>query len=190
MKNSLKLFLVGAVLTLGMGASVANAALLDVVRDSNGTPVMAASGDCLRTNWANDSEACVGAPAIRVKTERAAVYFAFGSSALTAKAKRTLDALAEEIKANASITAIRIAGFADRVGSAAANERLSKKRADRVRNYLTKKGVINAQVVETRWFGDSVAATSCKADLPKAELVSCLQPDRRVEIEIDAVRVK
>lgn len=190
MKNSLKLFLVGAILAIGMGTSAANAALLDAVRASNGTPVLATAGDCLRSNWLNDSEACTGVPAIRVSTNNAAVYFAFGSSALTPKSKRVLVAVAKQIKANPSVTGVRIAGFADRVGSAMANEKLSKRRADRVRRYLVSKGVVNAQVVETRWFGDSAAATNCKASLPKAELVSCLQPDRRVEIEIDAVKVK
>lgn len=190
MNNSLKLLLVGAILAIGMGASTANAALLDAVRDTNGTPVLATAGDCLRSNWMSDSETCTGVPNIRVSTDRSAVYFAFGSSALTAKAKRVLRAVAKEIKANPSVTAVRIAGYADRVGSATANEKLSKRRADRVRRYLMAKGVVNAQVAETRWFGASAAATSCKTDLPKADLVSCLQPDRRVEVEIDAVRVK
>ncbi len=190
MNKNVKLFLVGAILAIGMGASAANAALLDAVRDTNGTPVLSIAGDCLRSNWLNSSETCTGTPAIRVSTDRAAVYFAFGSSALTPKAKRVLRAVAKEIKANSSVTGVRIAGFADRVGSATANEKLSKRRADKVRRYLMSKGVVNAQVAETRWFGDSVAATNCKAGLPKAELVSCLQPDRRVEIEFDAVKVK
>jgi len=190
MKNSLKFILAGAVLAVGLCSSAANAALLDSVQDSNGTPVLSTAGDCLRSNWLSDSETCVGVPAIRVATDNAAVYFAFGSSALTPKSKRVLRAVAKEIKTNTSVTSVRIAGYADRVGSSAANERLSKRRADKVRRYLMRKGVANAQVVETRWFGDSVAATSCKADLPKVDLISCLQPDRRVEIEIDAVNVK
>jgi hypothetical protein len=45
MKNSLKLMLAGAALVVGMGLSSAPANTLDVVRDSNGTPIKTESGD-------------------------------------------------------------------------------------------------------------------------------------------------
>ncbi len=79
---------------------------------------------------------------------------------MTKDGRTALDALATDIKAKGnSVVAVRVAGYADRIGSATANEKLSKKRADAVRKYLVSKGVVNAQVVETRWFGDSAPAT-------------------------------
>lgn len=185
MKNSLKLVLAAAALIVGVGLSAANAKVLDVVLDSNGNPIHTASGDCLRANQEGGKSACPGG-AYDVARDTESVYFVFGQSGLTKEGKKTLDALVAKVKAKGgSVLGIRIAGFADRIGNAAANEKLSKKRADKVRRYLLSKGVANAQVVETRWFGDSVAATQCPKGLSKAKLIKCLQPDRRVDIEID-----
>ncbi len=188
MKNSLKLSLAFAALIIGAGLSGAQAQMLDVVRDTNGTPIRAESGDCLRSNWEGSADACKGAP--KVVRESTSIYFAFGSSALTPAAKKTLDGLVAGLKNKGNVVGIRVAGFADRIGKDAANEKLSKKRADKVRRYLLSKGVVNAQVVETRWFGDSVAATKCPEGLAKKELIKCLQPDRRVDVEIDFAPAK
>ncbi|MFA6279475.1 MAG: OmpA family protein [Bdellovibrionales bacterium] len=186
MKNSVKLLLAGAVLAFGMGAASAQASNLDVVRDSNGTPIKTMSGDCLRTQWTNDNDACGGV--VKPVTETKSVYFGFGKSVVTKDGRTALDALATDIKAKGSrVVAVRVAGYADRIGSATANEKLSKKRADAVRKYLVSKGIVNAQVVETRWFGDSAPATNCPKKLAKAKLIKCLQPDRRVDVEVDTL---
>ncbi|MGE4351383.1 MAG: OmpA family protein [Bdellovibrionales bacterium] len=192
MKNSVKILLAGAIFALSLGATASQATSLDVVLDSNGTPVITRNDDCLRSNWLSDTDACKGeepAPAApQVLTETKPIYFAFGRSSLTPAGKKALDAIAADITTRgAAVTSVRVAGFADRIGSATANEKLSKKRADRVRKYLVSKGVVNAQVVETRWFGDSVPSTTCDKGLSKAKLIKCLQPDRRVDVEIDMV---
>ncbi|MDD3181966.1 MAG: OmpA family protein [Alphaproteobacteria bacterium] len=190
MNSSTKLLLAGAILVLGMGAASSQAATLDVVRDSNGTPVRTKDNDCVRSNWLSDSNSCkdqeASAPA--VITASKPVYFAFGRSSLTTDGKKALNAIAADIKAKGpAVTSVRVAGFADRIGSAAANEKLSKKRADTVRKYLVSKGIVNAQVVETRWFGESQPATDCPKNLSRAKLIKCLQPDRRVEVEVDTI---
>lgn len=186
MKNSVKLFLAGTFL-LGLAvATVAQAANLDVVRDSRGAMVCTKGADCVRSMWTNSYDECQGM-ALGTKT----VYFGFGRSALSAQGKKMLNVLASNIKARGDdVVGVRIIGFADRIGNAAANEKLSKRRADRVRRYLVSKGIMNAQVLETRWFGDSVTTTLCPNTMPKKLLVQCLQPDRRVEIEIDASGMK
>lgn len=186
MKNSLKLMLAGAALVVGLAASAAQANNHDVVRDSNGNKVKVESGDCLRTMWLNSFDECTSDAPAKVVRDTKSVYFAFGKSALTAEGKKALNALAAEIKAKgAAVTGVRVAGFADQMGDVAFNEKLSKKRADAVRKYLVSKGVVNAQVVETRWFGASVPSTKCPKDMPRAKKIKCLQPDRRVDVEID-----
>ncbi len=195
MKKTFTLLLAGAVLMAIAGTASAETGKMyiphkhtsfhDVVRDSSGKPVRTHSGDCVRTQWMNSYDACpsLEAPPAISREERT-VYFPFNKATLTAEAKHKLDSLAATLQAR-SIRSVRVAGFADRIGGAVYNEKLSKKRADAVRKYLVKKGVVNAQVVETRWFGDSVPATNCPKDMPRKELIACLQKDRRVEVEVD-----
>lgn len=190
MKNPFKIALACAALAFGLAASPVQASTNDVVHDTNGGKVKTVAGDCVRTMWLNDHDACgAAAPAAapaKVQRDTKSVFFAFGKSALTAEAKGTLDALAADIKAKgADVTGVRVAGFADQMGDAATNEKLSKKRADAVRKYLVSKGIVTAQVVDTRWFGSSVPSTKCPKHLTRAKKIKCLQPDRRVDVEID-----
>jgi outer membrane protein OmpA-like peptidoglycan-associated protein len=154
-----------------------------VVRDSNGTPVRSTSGNCVRTQWMADCDAC--APKIIIPLEERTVYFPFDKSSLTPAAKKKLDSLSATIKSIGPVKSVRVAGFADRLGTPVYNEKLSKARAENVRKYLVSKGIVNAQVVETRWFGDTVPATNCPKKMKRKELIACLQKDRRVEVEVD-----
>ena len=158
----------------------------DAVRDSNGNPVRDSSGNCVRTHWVADCDPCAKpAPEVRIPLEERTVYFQLNKSTLTPEAKTKLSALANTIKANGRVKSVRVAGFADRLGTAVHNEKLSKTRADSVRKYLVSQGIVNAQVVETRWFGDTVPATNCPKGMKRAALVNCLQKDRRVEVEVE-----
>lgn len=158
----------------------------DAVRDSNGNPVHSTNGNCVRTQWIVDCDPCAPQPPeYRIPLEDRTVYFDLNKSKLTPAAKKKLNALAKTIKAHGPVKSVRIAGFADRLGSAVHNEKLSKQRADAVRKYLVSKGIVNAKVVETRWFGDTVPATNCPKTMKRAALVSCLQKDRRVEVEVE-----
>jgi len=200
MTNTIKLLLAGVILVAATGTASAETGKMympprpmnfhDVVRDTNGTPVRTSTGDCVRTQWMNSHDACAPTPPARppIAREARTVYFPFNKSTLTAESKQKLDTLAGVLHARA-IKSVRVAGYADRIGGAVYNEKLSKKRADAVRKYLVGKGIVNAQVVETRWFGDSVPATSCPKDMPRKDLIVCLQKDRRVEVEIDTAPV-
>lgn len=181
MKNSVKLILAGVALIGLAVTSVAHATQKSVVRDVRGSSVYTVPGNCVRTTWDGNAHGCK-----RFISDAFAVYFDFGSANLNAKGKREVSALAKSLKARGNeLLGVRVVGFADRIGNAAANEKLSKRRADAVRHYLVAKGVKNAKVLETRWFGDSVTTTLCSADMKKSALIKCLQPDRRVEIEVD-----
>ena len=199
-KQSLKLLVAAFALLASAGVAQAESGLnaqyvepshQDVVRDSNGNVVRSSSGECVRTQWAVSHDPCVeSAPAPEkvveaVPQDARTVYFPFNKATLTPEAKQKLDALASEIKARGNVRGARIVGFADRFGSATYNERLSKQRADTVRKYLTKKGVINAKLAETRWFGDTMPATNCPKELVREHKIRCMQKDRRVEVEID-----
>ena len=77
---------------------------------------------------------------------------------------------------------ITIAGHADRLGSDAYNQKLSERRANAVKAYLVSRGVPASKIrAEGRGESEPVTGDDCKGSRGKA-LISCLQPDRRVDV--------
>jgi outer membrane protein OmpA-like peptidoglycan-associated protein len=111
--------------------------------------------------------------------------FAFGKSDLDSMVpagKKRLDEAIERIREHGKVGEIRVTGYTDRIGSAEVNERLSLARADTVRDYLVAHG-LDAQHIHTSGAGSRQPTTTC----PEGEsrkVIACLQPDRRVAIEI------
>jgi OmpA-OmpF porin, OOP family len=116
------------------------------------------------------------------------VLFDFNKATLKDEGKGKLDELADRIK-DARIDEVDAAGHADRIGSDRYNQRLSDARAQAVRDYLAQKG-IPADKIKAEGKGESepVTGDSCARMGPEKasnrKLVQCLQPDRRVEIEV------
>ena len=75
-----------------------------------------------------------------------------------------------------------VTGHTDRLGSQQYNQKLSEKRADTVATYLKQKGV--SANMETLGFGKTLAVKACEDKLPRKQLIECLAPNRRVEIEV------
>lgn len=89
------------------------------------------------------------APAVdaaEVKVENGIVkfYFASGKSAIADGADKATEEVIAAAKAGKKLV---ISGFADSTGNAAANEKLSKRRAETVQAYLIKKGVKKSSIV-------------------------------------------
>lgn len=82
----------------------------------------------------------------------AEVYFAFGKSELTPEAGAVLDSLVASLQAEPRYLRIRITAHTDSIGSLAANETLSKRRAAAVRDKLLARGLGEAQI-EIAGFG-------------------------------------
>lgn len=106
-------------------------------------------------------------------------------SDLTADGKARLDELAAKIKSVGAIEQIKITGHADVMGKADANKMLSEARARSVKSYLIAKGIKPA-VIFTGGAGDTQPVVQCDMAQPKAQLIDCLAPNRRVEVEITA----
>jgi outer membrane protein OmpA-like peptidoglycan-associated protein len=120
-----------------------------------------------------------------ITREDRTVYFGFGKTRMSNAEKEKLNSLTNRLISANNVTNTYIVGYADRIGSVTYNEKLSRKRADNVRNYLIDRSLIRARGIETRWVGKSQASTRCSKHLPRAELLSCLQPDRKVEVYIN-----
>src|SRR5262245_22714077 len=86
------------------------------------------------------------------------VYFKTGSAVISADDKANLKALAEKAPSFGNYR-VSVLGFADQRGNAAANERLSLKRAGAVSNYLRQTGKIEpGRVLSPSAMGEGTAA--------------------------------
>lgn len=111
-------------------------------------------------------------------------FFEFNRATLTNEAKSTLDKeVVAKLKDFGQIRYINVNGHADRLGSALYNQKLSERRAEAVRAYLVSKGA-DASQVETLGFGKTLPVKSCPDQKERAQLISCLAPNRRVVVEI------
>jgi OmpA-OmpF porin, OOP family len=79
---------------------------------------------------------------------------------------------------------VLVTGHTDRLGSQEYNQRLSERRAAAVAAYLASKGVAKNKI-ETLGMGKTqpVPGVVCEQKDRKA-LIACLQPHRRVEVEV------
>lgn len=102
--------------------------------------------------------------------------------ALLPEGRRELDQLVD-IARDKSINSIRILGYTDRLGSDAYNLKLSQQRAATVRSYLIMHG-IPSSLITARGMGKSNPVVQCH-NKNQAALIACLQPNRRVEVEIN-----
>ena len=129
-------------------------------------------------------------PVLEKVTLSSDVLFEFGKATLRPEGQQKLDELAGRI-GDANVEEIVAVGHADRIASENYNQKLSEERANAVKVYLVDKGVTPG-VVKAEGKGESQPLTECrKMGAERAsnrKLVSCLQPDRRVEIEVFGTR--
>lgn len=114
------------------------------------------------------------------------VLFYFNKSGidyLKPEGKEQLTVFAQRILKQGEPVDIDIAGYTDRVGVEAYNQRLSQKRADTVKRYLMALG-LPEESMTARGLGISEAQVECEQRMPKDKLNLCLAPDRRVTVTI------
>ncbi len=102
--------------------------------------------------------------------------------------KETLNDLAERIRSSfAKIDMIKLTGYTDRLGSDSYNQALSERRAQTVKRYLQGKG-IDTQI-EALGMGEANQVAECGTTTkPTKALTECLQPNRRVTVEVKGVK--
>ena len=111
----------------------------------------------------------------RTVTADGSVYFAFDSSALSPEARATLDEVARFAEQNPNHQ-VELAGYADRLGSAEYNRKLSERRALAAKEYLVQRGVA-AENIQTAWYGEELAQGVSEEER---------QRDRRVDAKAQA----
>jgi outer membrane protein OmpA-like peptidoglycan-associated protein len=100
---------------------------------------------------------------------------------LLPEGRAKLDQLIRDMKEAGDVTAIRVEGYTDRLGSGVHNARLSAMRAETVKRYLATGGVESP--ISARGMGAANPLAQCE-ESNRQLLIRCLAPDRRVELSI------
>ena len=110
------------------------------------------------------------------------------SRRLPKKVRRTTISAAAQAQ-ELQLEVVIVTGHTDFLGSDAYNQRLSERRAATVKGYLVSKGIDTSRVY-TEGKGETQPVTNgqCNNVKPRTAQVDCLQPDRRVDIEIIGTR--
>jgi OOP family OmpA-OmpF porin len=114
-------------------------------------------------------------------TLSASELFGFDKATLSMPQPK-LDDIAAALQADPSITDVDITGYTDRLGSTKYNQKLSERRANAVRDYLISKGVDGSRLKAYGKGEKNPVVTDCHQKKRK-ELIECLAPNRRVEVE-------
>jgi len=117
-------------------------------------------------------------------TVAADALFDFNKAVLRPEGQAKLDELVSKAAA-IKLEVILAVGHTDRIGGAAYNQTLSEKRAAAVKEYLVAKGIeANRIYTEGKGKTQPVTGDTCKGNAKTKALIDCLQPDRRVDIEV------
>jgi OmpA-OmpF porin, OOP family len=131
-------------------------------------------------------------PVAEKVTFAADVLFDFDKAVVKPEGKSKLDDLSNKLK-GINLEVIIAIGHADSIGSDAYNQRLSVRRAESIKAYMVSRGVEGNRVyTEGKGEKQSLTAGKCKSmgkeHRSNKKMVDCLQPDRRVEIEVIGTR--
>lgn len=127
-------------------------------------------------------------PAFEKITLQAEVLFDFDKSVVKGAGKKHLDVeVIEKMKAHPEVELVLITGHTDRIGSNKYNQSLSERRATAVKKYLVSQGIA-AERLHAVGKGEAEPVADCKGVRGK-KVVECLQPNRRVVVEIEAQRI-
>jgi OOP family OmpA-OmpF porin len=128
-------------------------------------------------------------PAAQRVTLDADTLFDFDKAVLRPAGKAALDEFVTKTR-DISPEVILAVGHADRFGSEAYNQKLSERRVASVKDYLMGKG-IDANRIKTEGRGETQPKTKAGecTGAKSAKVVACLQPDRRVDVEIVGTRI-
>lgn len=120
-----------------------------------------------------------------VITLQAITLFEFDESVISTEGRKKLDdEVIGKLKGYTQIELVLVTGHADRIGTDAYNQRLSRRRADAVNDYLVEQG-IDANSIETAANDESELVVTCdevqgKASGRNRELSERLKPNRVV----------
>lgn len=128
-------------------------------------------------------------PVAQKVTLDADTLFDFDKAVLRPEGKTTLDGFVGQLKDINPETIIAI-GHTDRFGSNDYNQALSERRVATVKAYLLDKGVVSSKLhTEGKGETQPVTKTGDCLGAKSTKVIACLQPDRRVDVEVIGTRI-
>ena len=117
--------------------------------------------------------------------------FDFDKAVLKPEGKAAIDSeIISKLAQVQKLELVLVTGHTDRIGTQAYNQKLSERRADAVRDYLVSKGVAKDKI-ETLGMGKTQPVPGVKCEMKAMkELIGCLAPNRRVEVEVKGEAVR
>lgn len=116
--------------------------------------------------------------------------FDFDKSVLRPDGQAALEGFARQLQ-GVQVESISIEAHTDRLGTDSYNLALSLRRAETVKAYLVANTSIDSAKISVVGRGKSNPVTEpgdCLGNKPTAKLIACLQPDRRVVVEVTGTR--
>ncbi|MDY7374760.1 OmpA family protein [Acinetobacter oleivorans] len=101
--------------------------------------------------------------------------------------QEVMDLTSKISKGYVSVSQIKLVGHTDRLGNDNYNNQLAQKRADTVRNLLIQNGVPDRIISATSAGKTQPVTDGCPNVKSHESLKACLQPDRRVTVEITGI---
>ncbi|MEO8118446.1 MAG: outer membrane beta-barrel protein [Rhodoferax sp.] len=116
--------------------------------------------------------------------------FDFDKASVLPSGKQQLDKFVADLQ-GVEFDVIVVTGHTDRIGAHAYNLKLSTRRAEAVRAYLMESSGVPASKIVTKGVNGAEPVTTpgdCVGSKASKQLIACLQPDRRVELEVTGTR--
>lgn len=116
------------------------------------------------------------------------VFDKAGREDILPEGRKQLDALVTQIQGKYKrLDNVTVVGHTDRLGADSYNLALSIARAATVRDYLVGRG-LSQNVIRSMGVGKTQPLVQCADVSVRSELITCLQPNRRVEIDVQGER--
>ena len=130
-------------------------------------------------------------PQVQKITLASKALFDFDKSVLKPEGKAALDSeVISKLRDVSKLELVLVTGHTDRIGTQEYNQRLSERRANTVRDYLVSSGVARDKI-ETLGMGKTQPIPGVVCDQKNMkELIACLAPNRRVEVEVKGEAIK
>lgn len=167
-----------------MGLSLSATANSAYITDSSGTPIRSGSGECWRaTTWSpSQANSICESTAYNMRKPDATGTFEFNRANLNNSTKKSLSRSADRNLKSEGVKEVEVIGYADELGTPAANDKISEERAKNTKDYLVRRGVASSKIsTEGRGARKPVTGTKCDGEQGE-KLVACLKADRRVEV--------